>query len=178
MKNKVILLAITIVAVLALGAVMSGCSCDKDSSKKTTVNPKDVQTASVQNDGNGGNVVDDQFPTIADKVVTTDKHGNEVVKYTNAEGNKVTRITKKDGTVKIIIKNKKGKVIETRQYTDKAAATAKYGETKKASQNSKNDNKKQDKKDNKKEDKKETKNNNKPNSAGVANNGDDWSDFY
>ncbi|MCR5430509.1 MAG: hypothetical protein K6E58_04695 [Eubacterium sp.] len=171
MKNKVVLLAITIIAVLAMGIVMGGCSCDKDSSKKTTVNPKNVPTANGQTNGSGDSVVEDQFPTISNKEVSTDKHGNEVVKYTNVEGNKVTRITKKNGVVKIIIKNKKGKVIETKQFKDEAAKAANEAVSKKQSQNKKKDSKKEDKKETKKDSKKK-------NQAGVANDNDDWSDFY
>ncbi len=162
MKNKILLIA-TIVAVLAMGLVMSGCSCNKSDSKETTA--KNEQTA---NQETYKNVASDDFPTISNDQKTTDKNGNEVVKYTNAKGQKVTRITKKDGTVKIIIRDKKGKVIKEKEFKDEAAAAA----IKKQEQNKKNNKKDSKKEDDKKDEKKDEK-------AGVMNDNDgNWSDFY
>lgn len=161
MKNRVILLAITIVTVTAMAFVMAGCSCNK----KEKVDPAKLPTESIQHQGKGNNVVEDQFETVSQEVRTTDKQGNQIVKYTNAEGQRVTRITNmKNGMVKVIIKNKKGKVIETKEFRDPTVTTKKS-------------NKKKNKKDNKKEDKKDNNKDNGEMVGGVANDGE-WSDFY
>ena len=179
MKNRVVLLAITIVTVTALAFVMGGCSCNskKTSNKETTVNVKDVPTNKIVKKGKGSQVAKDQFESISPIEKTTDKKGNTIVKYTNAQGYKVTRTTDKNGTVKIVIKNKKGKVINTRQFKDPNFKKAEEA-VKESKKTTKKDTKKDSKKDNKKDDKKDDKNDDKKEGAGVANDNDNWSDFY
>ena len=155
MKNKVILLAITVVAVLTMAAVMSGCSC-KSKDDETTFNPKNVQAESASSDGNGNVVVNDNFGTISPTEKATDKDGNTVISYTDSQGNKVIRTVKKDGSIHIVVKNKKGKVIKEKTYKQKTPQTTKKSNNKK--------------KDDKKNDGKEH--------GVVANDGDGWSDFY
>ena len=155
MKNKVILLAITIVAVLAMGVFMSGCSCNSKDDE-TTFNPNNVPAESASSDGNGNVVINDNFGTISPTEKATDKDGNTVISYTDSEGNKVYRTVKKDGTIHIIVKNKKGKVIKEKTYKHKEPATTAK--------------KKNNKKDDKKKDGKEH--------GVVANDDDGWSDFY
>ncbi|MBP5773556.1 MAG: hypothetical protein J6W35_05750 [Eubacterium sp.] len=162
MKNKIILIAITIVSVFAMGLVMSGCSCGgKDD--ETTFNPANVSGESASHMGNGNNVVNDNFGTISPTEKATDKNGDTVISYTDAEGNKVFRTIKKNGTIKIVVKNKKGKVIRKHTYKPKKYSTP---------TNANNNNKKKDnkKKDDKKKDDQEH--------GVVANDGDGWSDFY
>ncbi len=155
MKNKIILLAITVVAVLAMAAVMSGCSCNSKDDE-TTFNPKNVQAESASSDGNGNVVVNDNFGTISPTEKATDKDGNTVISYTDSQGNKVIRTVKKDGSLHIVVKNKKGKVIKDKTYKQKTPQTTKKTNNKK--------------KDDKKNDGKEH--------GVVANDGDGWSDFY
>lgn len=155
MKNKVILLAITVVAVLAMAAVMSGCSCNSKDDE-TTFNPKNVQAESASSDGNGNVVVNDNFGTISPTEKATDKDGNTVISYTDSQGNKVIRTVKKDGSIHVVVKNKKGKVIKDKTYKQKTPQTTKKSNNKK--------------KDDKKNDGKEH--------GVVANDGDGWSDFY
>ena len=155
MKNKVILLAITVAAVLAMAAVMSGCSCNSKDDE-TTFNPKNVQAESASSDGNGNVVVNDNFGTISPTEKATDKDGNTVISYTDSQGNKVIRTVKKDGSLHIVVKNKKGKVIKDKTYKQKTPQTTKKSNNKK--------------KDDKKNDGKEH--------GVVANDGDGWSDFY
>lgn len=155
MKNKVILLAITVAAVLAMAAVMSGCSCNSKDDE-TTFNPKNVQAESASSDGNGNVVVNDNFGTISPTEKATDKDGNTVISYTDSQGNKVIRTVKKDGSIHIVVKNKKGKVIKEKTYKQKTPQTTKKSNNKK--------------KDDKKNDGKEH--------GVVANDGDGWSDFY
>ena len=155
MKNKVILLAITVVAVLAMAAVMSGCSCNSKDDE-TTFNPKNVQAESASSDGNGNVVINDNFGTISPTEKATDKDGNTVISYTDSQGNKVIRTVKKDGSLHIVVKNKKGKVIKDKTYKQKTPQTTKKSNNKK--------------KDDKKNDGKEH--------GVVANDGDGWSDFY
>ena len=155
MKNKVILLAITVVAVLTMAAVMSGCSCNSKDDE-TTFNPKNVQAESASSDGNGNVVVNDNFGTISPTEKATDKDGNTVISYTDSQGNKVIRTVKKDGSLHIVVKNKKGKVIKDKTYKQKTPQTTKKSNNKK--------------KDDKKNDGKEH--------GVVANDGDGWSDFY
>ena len=118
MKNKVILLTITVVAVLAMAAVMSGCSCNSKDDE-TTFNPKNVQAESASSDGNGNVVVNDNFGTISPTEKATDKDGNTVISYTDSQGNRVIRTVKKDGSLHIVVKNKKGKVIKEKTYKQK-----------------------------------------------------------
>ena len=155
MKNKVILLAITVVAVLTMAAVMSGCSCNSKDDE-TTFNPKNVQAESASSDGNGNVVINDNFGTISPTEKATDKDGNTVISYTDSQGNKVIRTVKKDGSLHIVVKNKKGKVIKDKTYKQKTPQTTKKSNNKK--------------KDDKKNDGKEH--------GVVANDGDGWSDFY
>ncbi|MBR2190253.1 MAG: hypothetical protein IJ883_01195 [Eubacterium sp.] len=155
MKNKVILLTITVVAVLAMAAVMSGCSCNSKDDE-TTFNPKNVQAESASSDGNGNVVVNDNFGTISPTEKATDKDGNTVISYTDSQGNRVIRTVKKDGSLHIVVKNKKGKVIKEKTYKQKTPQTTKKSNNKK--------------KDDKKNDGKEH--------GVVANDGDGWSDFY
>lgn len=155
MKNKVILLAITVAAVLAMAAVMSGCSCNSKDDE-TTFNPKNVQAESASSDGNGNVVVNDNFGTISPTEKATDKDGNTVISYTDSQGNRVIRTVKKDGSLHIVVKNKKGKVIKEKTYKQKTPQTTKKSNNKK--------------KDDKKNDGKEH--------GVVANDGDGWSDFY
>ena len=155
MKNKVILLIITVVAVLSMAAVMSGCSCNSKDDE-TTFNPKNVQAESASSDGNGNVVVNDNFGTISPTEKATDKDGNTVISYTDSQGNKVIRTVKKDGSLHIVVKNKKGKVIKDKTYKQKTPQTTKKSNNKK--------------KDDKKNDGKEH--------GVVANDGDGWSDFY
>ena len=155
MKNKVILLAITVVAVLTMAAVMSGCSCNSKDDE-TTFNPKNVQAESASSDGNGNVVINDNFGTISPTEKATDKDGNTVISYTDSQGNKVIRTVKKDGSIHIVVKNKKGKVIKEKTYKQKTPQTTKKSNNKK--------------KDDKKNDGKEH--------GVVANDGDGWSDFY
>lgn len=155
MKNKVILLTITVVAVLSMAAVMSGCSCNSKDDE-TTFNPKNVQAESASSDGNGNVVVNDNFGTISPTEKATDKDGNTVISYTDSQGNKVIRTVKKDGSLHIVVKNKKGKVIKDKTYKQKTPQTTKKSNNKK--------------KDDKKNDGKEH--------GVVANDGDGWSDFY
>ena len=163
MKSRVLLLAITIVAVTAMAFAMSGCSCDSKKEKATTINPKDVPTAKTASDGQGGVYIEDNFESISPTEKTTDDKGNTVITYTNAEGNKVTKTISKDGTVNLVIKDKKGKVIKKRTYKETVESTAKSS--------GKNDNKKETKKNSKKKNEKE--------SAGAANDSDGrWSEFY
>ena len=157
MKNK-ILLVISIVALVAMAVVLTGCSCGNGNSKETTINPKNVPTDKAEGNGNGVNYVEDNFPTISPTEKTTDKNGNTVITYTNEEGNKVIKTYKKDGIVKMVIKDKNGKVIKKKEYKESTQE-----ETKKAS-----------KKDNKKDGKKDQKE-----SAGSVNDDNgSWSDFY
>lgn len=155
MKNKIILLAITVVAVLAMAAVMSGCSCNSKDDE-TSFNPKNVQAESASSDGNGNVVVNDNFGTISPTEKATDKDGNTVISYTDSQGNKVIRTVKKDGSIHVVVKNKKGKVIKDKTYKQKTPQTTKKSNNKK--------------KDDKKNDGKEH--------GVVANDGDGWSDFY
>lgn len=155
MKNRVLLLAITIVAVAAMAVVLGGCGCG-DSSKETKLNPNNVPTDDVTGNINGFNVVNDEFETISPTQKTTDAKGNTVISYTDSQGNKVIRTVKKNGTIHIVVKNKKGKIIKDKTYKDKIQNTTKQ-------------NKKNDKKENKKDDGEH---------VGAMNDEEGWSDFY
>lgn len=162
MKNKVLLLAITIVAVAAMAFAMSGCSC-KDSKKETTkFDPNKVPTANAKVAGDGNMVVDD-FPTISATEKVTNKKGDTVIRYTSSDGNKVERVITKDGYIKVTIWDKNGKVIKKKKFKNKMEKV---------------DTKDGDNKTTKKSDKKETTKKGSP-KAGVANDDDgSWSDFY
>ncbi len=143
-------------AVLAMAVIMSGCSCSSEDDT-TTFNPKNVPAESASSDGKGNVVVNDNFGTISPTEKTTDKSGNTVISYTDSQGNKVTRTVKKDGSIHVVVKNKKGKVINDETYKRKEPAT-----TAKPKKNNKKDDKKQDNKEH----------------GAVVNDGDGWSDFY
>ena len=100
MKNRVLLIVITIVAVTAMAFSMAGCGCSK--SGKSTVNPNDVPTDNATGSKNGMNYVNDEFGTISPTQKTTDKKGNTVIKYTDSQGNQVTRTMKKNGMIILI----------------------------------------------------------------------------
>ena len=138
MKRRIALLTITILAVVTMGIVLSGCGSD-DKSKATTKSVANVPTDKVSHDGNGVNYVEDDFATISHQEKTTDKNGNNIVKYTNTEGNFVTRTEKKNGTVIVVVKDKNGKVIKKNTIKlpkEKATKKSKKKETKKGSQKS------------------------------------------
>ncbi len=145
MKTKISLLVISVVVLVAMGVVMSGCSCSKDKEKA-----KDVPTAKVVESGNGVQYVNDNFPTISPTEKVTNKKGDTIISYTNSDGSKVTRTIHKNGTIRVVIKDKKGKVIKDKTFKSKKTKTTK------------NDKKKD--KSSKKKDKKDD--------------NDGWSDFY
>ena len=171
MKNKVLLLVITIAAVSAMAVGLAGCSCGKSDSKKetTTIDVKSVPTDKAVKSDDGEVYVEDNFPTISPTEKTTDKDGNTVVTYTDSEGNKVKRTVTKDGVIKIVIKDKNGKVIKKHSYKEKKVTNP---ATKKISD------KKYKKANSKKTDDKKTDKNAKQDEVGAVNDDDGWSDFY
>lgn len=156
MKKRITLLAITLVAMLAMGLILGGCGCSNNNAPTAPADP-------ATHAGNGENYVADEFGTAIPTKKTVDKNGNTIITYTNDDGNKVTKTIDKKGNVTVVVKDKKGKVVETKKYKEKVTEPAK-SETKKVEKKTK----KTEKKTKKAEDKTKKK-------GGTQ---DGWSDFY